>query len=433
MSFANAIAFLNAIENQNKIKVDYLMFLGLKASDIKKYDFDLVRMTCQAGYLDVLKYLVSLGSEVRLMDDHALCVATQNGHLEIVIFLISKGANPKKKFDSPIRIAIKSGHLHIVEYFITSGHYAPNDDGSSNLVDLAYNCNNLHIARFLIKRFLITRSLPSKIINKYYLEIALFHGDLETVKYFVSDGMNIIDIRHNVIDIRDIFTGSGVDNVSGVVNVSGVENCFPISRAAQLGHLELVQYLFEQGADPQSDDNLPVIQACESGNLQVVKFLVEKGADIRAENNEALKRAAQNGRLDVVEYLVSLGADVLTIVLVKLFDVFIDRYDMVDYLLKKGIIVTDEAIRKATHNNYYDVLILVYGAKSDDEISKDMNLTERQRRYLLFYRRVRMRKMLKAQKKIYYWWIPICYSLDHPSGCGHRMAEKNYQAFLNMV
>ena len=109
-------------------------------------------------------------------------------------------------------------------------------------------------------------------------------------------------------------------------------------------------------------------------------------------------------------------------------------YEMVDYLLKKGIIVTEEAIRKATYNNYnYDVLILLYGSKSNDEIAKDMNLTGRQRRYLLFHRRVRMRKMLKAQKKIYYWWIPICYSLDHPSGCGHRMAEKNYQAFLNIV
>lgn len=419
MSFANAIAFLNAIEKKNKIKVDYLMFLGLKASDVKKYDFDLVRMTCEAGYLDVLKYLVSLGSDVRLMDDHALCVATQNGYLEMVIFLISKGANPQKKFELPINIAIKSGHLHIVEYLITTGHYAPNDNGSSSLVQLAYNCNKIHIARFLIKRFLITRSLPSKIINKYYLEIALFHGDLETVKYFVSDGMN-------VIDIRDIFTGPGDDNV------------FPISRAAQLGHLELVQYLVELGADPQSDDNLPIKQACESGHLQVVKFLVEKGADIRAENDEALKRAAQNGRLHVVKYLVSLGADILNIVLIKLFDHFNNYemvdYEMVDYLLKKGIIVTEEAIRKATYNNYnYDVLILLYGSKSNDEIAKDMNLTGRQRRYLLFHRRVRMRKMLKAQKKIYFWWIPICYSLDHPSGCGHRMAEKNYQAFLNIV
>lgn len=33
-------------------------------------------------------------------------------------------------------------------------------------------------------------------------------------------------------------------------------------------------------------------------------------------------------------------------------------------------------------------------------------------------------------KKIYFWWIPICYSLDHFSGCGQRMAIKNYKKYL---
>ena len=37
-----------------------------------------------------------------------------------------------------------------------------------------------------------------------------------------------------------------------------------------------------------------------------------------------------------------------------------------------------------------------------------------------------------AAKKIYFWWIPICYSLEHPSGCGQRMALKNYEKYLEL-
>ena len=45
------------------------------------------------------------------------------------------------------------------------------------------------------------------------------------------------------------------------------------------------------------------------------------------------------------------------------------------------------------------------------------------------YKEILQRSQIRAQKKIYFWWIPICYSLDHPSGCGKRMALKNLQKF----
>lgn len=36
-----------------------------------------------------------------------------------------------------------------------------------------------------------------------------------------------------------------------------------------------------------------------------------------------------------------------------------------------------------------------------------------------------------AAKKIYFWWIPICYDLNRQ--CGQRMALKNYQDYLNIT
>lgn len=50
-------------------------------------------------------------------------------------------------------------------------------------------------------------------------------------------------------------------------------------------------------------DNHAVRWAAWKGHLEVVKYLHENGADITECNNEAVRWAAENGHLDVVEYL----------------------------------------------------------------------------------------------------------------------------------
>ena len=42
----------------------------------------------------------------------------------------------------------------------------------------------------------------------------------------------------------------------------------------------------------------------------MVKYLVENGADITVWNNEAIRMAANAGHLDVVTYLAESGADI---------------------------------------------------------------------------------------------------------------------------
>ena len=53
--------------------------------------------------------------------------------------------------------------------------------------------------------------------------------------------------------------------------------------------------------------------------------------------------------------------------------------------------------------------------------------------YTSFCQRMQEKKKIKAQKKIYFWWIQICYDMDHPSGCGQRMAQKNLDVFESMM
>jgi hypothetical protein len=53
-----------------------------------------------------------------------------------------------------------------------------------------------------------------------------------------------------------------------------------------------------------------LLHAAEYGHLDVVQFLVENGANIHSRNDSALLCAARNGHLNTVQYLVENGADI---------------------------------------------------------------------------------------------------------------------------
>jgi ankyrin repeat protein len=77
--------------------------------------------------------------------------------------------------------------------------------------------------------------------------------------------------------------------------------------ASKYGHLEVVKFLVEKGANIHADNNLALRCASKYGHLEIVKFLVKNGADIHADNDRVLKLASLNGHFEVVEYLKSLS------------------------------------------------------------------------------------------------------------------------------
>ncbi len=85
-----------------------------------------------------------------------------------------------------------------------------------------------------------------------------------------------------------------------------------LTESVRLGHLPLVKFAVEQGADIQTDDNLSLRRASENGDLEMVRYLVEHGAHINAGRNSgsysALEMASTKGDLEIVKYLVEQGA-----------------------------------------------------------------------------------------------------------------------------
>ena len=85
----------------------------------------------------------------------------------------------------------------------------------------------------------------------------------------------------------------------------------------QNGHLQIVQYLIEKGANIEAEgrfySHTPLHVACAFGHLQIVRYLIEKGADIEAkaekQQRTPLHIASYCGNKEIIEYLISQGAD----------------------------------------------------------------------------------------------------------------------------
>ena len=141
--------------------------------------------------------------------------------------------------------------------------------------------------------------------------------------------------------------------------------------ASENGHLEVVKYLVENGADFRVLDNRAVRHASVNGHIEVVKYLVEKGADFRARDNHAVTAASANGHLEVVKYLVEKGADFRAC-----YDYAIriastcGNLEIVKYLVEMGAdfrALDNQAVRWASHNGHLEVVKYLIGKGAPED------------------------------------------------------------------
>ncbi|MFC2162030.1 ankyrin repeat domain-containing protein, partial [Acidobacteriota bacterium] len=120
---------------------------------------------------------------------------------------------------------------------------------------------------------------------------AVQKGDLTKVKYLVQNNPNLVKANDKNDDT-------------------------PLHIAADAGHLEIVRFLIQKGADLNSFNSSrrnPVLMAGYNGHQDVVKFLLESGAIFNYVDDRGyspLRWAAVRGNKDVVELFVSSGAKI---------------------------------------------------------------------------------------------------------------------------
>ncbi len=80
--------------------------------------------------------------------------------------------------------------------------------------------------------------------------------------------------------------------------------------AAGKGYGDILDFLIDNGCDPNAKNGHAIRLASRNGHIKVVKQLVSRGVSISFKNYEAFRFAAFNGREEVVDFLIKCGSDV---------------------------------------------------------------------------------------------------------------------------
>ena len=202
--------------------------------------------------------------------------------------------------------------------------------------------------------------------------------------------------------------------------------------ACEDGDFETFKYLVESCVDVEVDCEYINI-AAEYGYINIVKYLVERGTNIHACNNYPIRYSAMNGHFEVFKYLAECGADVHTYHEFPLcLATDYGHLEIVKYLVTVwGVDINvgcDYPIRVASETGHLELVkyLVENGATTK-------YLTDEDRTYLSFCEKMKNKTRDRAQKKIYFWWIQICYDMEHHSGCGKRMAQKNLDVYESMM
>lgn len=170
------------------------------------------------------------------------------------------------------------------------------------------------------------RSRVESIINLPYTDLLKFKDNRKWYEYYIQDLSSVAISRiitfrvgregrldQIILYLRDKNLYNSDDTVN-YVTYNFVHNV--IEKAAENGHVDLVNYLLGLKIIPPYILYTSLSQAAKNGHLEIVKLLDNYGVDIHGGviRDHALNLAHRNNRTAVIEYLLSRGADPAAII-----------------------------------------------------------------------------------------------------------------------
>ena len=155
--------------------------------------------------------------------------------------------------------------------------------------------------------------------------VAAAKGDLESIRYSVEVLNTPIDFKDPDFHRTPLYRAAAFGHLKLVeylinkganIEIKTKEHITPLYIAAQQDQFDVVQFLLSKNANieaTQKDGATPLYIASLNGHLNIVQLLVHNGANIEATENQGatpLHAASQKDHLQVVEFLVSQGANI---------------------------------------------------------------------------------------------------------------------------
>ena len=332
---------LEAVRNGNTAAVRAALKKLSPGSKTKTVAFEAVHEACRGNHNECLTLLLpyvettQMGFGILLSEcvhaDHIACTEVLLQHWKSVCSKVAFVPHDSK--DSAGQTAYLCPAMWedpaVCQVFIGAGAdiETKNDKGRSPLL-LASLSGALTTVKMLVEAGADVRATDDN--RATCLMFAAYHGHTDTVRYLV--GLPEVDLNHQ-----------------------DTKNYTALHYAVQEKHADVVQVLFDAGADIETKNDegrSPLLLASISGELTTVKMLVEAGADVRVTDTgryTCLILAVCDGRTDTVRYLLSLP------------EVDLNHQDRDNYT----------ALHIAVHFKHADVVQVLIDAGADIETKND--------------------------------------------------------------
>lgn len=280
------------------------------------------------GDLRSLRQLMRSGIDLEQVDEASgvapLALAAEGGRLDIVNILIRAGVDPDwGGATTPLEAAALEGHLEVAAALIqaTADVNRPVADGFTPLITSS-SAGNLAMVRMLLKAGANPLVLDDEGESASSLAKKKGHPEVrEALQNHLANypaqgnGHRPTENLFDAVESRDLARLKQLlqDKKTKDLENTDEAGVTCLGRAAQLGHLALVQALLAAGADIEGGAKPALYCAAEHRHDPVVNFLIEAGADANqpcdGHGKTPIMAAAAAGHVGVIGLLLDAGAD----------------------------------------------------------------------------------------------------------------------------
>ncbi|KAK9891834.1 hypothetical protein WA026_016633 [Henosepilachna vigintioctopunctata] len=257
----------------------------------------LLSLACSAGYFELAQVLLAMHANVEDRGIKGECTplmeAASAGHLDIVRLLVAHGADVNAQSttgNTPLMYGCAGGHTEVVQFLLEHGANVEdhNENGHTPLMEAA-SAGHVGLAKILLMHGAGINTHSNE-FKESALTLACYKGHLDMVRFLLEAGA---DQEHKTDEMHTALMEASMD-----------------------GHVEVARLLLDSGAQvnmPTDSFESPLTLAACGGHVDLAMLLIERGANIEEVNDEGytpLMEAAREGHEEMVHLLLGQGANI---------------------------------------------------------------------------------------------------------------------------
>uniref|UniRef100_H3CUB6 Ankyrin repeat and KH domain containing 1 n=1 Tax=Tetraodon nigroviridis TaxID=99883 RepID=H3CUB6_TETNG len=256
----------------------------------------LLCLACSAGYYELAQVLLAMHANVEDRgikgDITPLMAAASGGYVDIVKLLVH-GADVNAQSstgNTALTYACAGGFIDVVKVLLKEGANIEdhNENGHTPLMEAA-SAGHVEVARVLLE-YGAGINTHSNEFKESALTLACYKGHLDMVRFLLEAGA---DQEHKTDEMHTALMEACMD-----------------------GHVEVARLLLDSGAQvnmPADSFESPLTLAACGGHVELAALLIERGANLEEVNDEGytpLMEAAREGHEEMVALLLAQGANI---------------------------------------------------------------------------------------------------------------------------